>query len=57
MVACQVTTSDGVVGVLEGAFGKSGKFNVQFAAAVQPGTRITLRFKKFLYGDKRRMTQ
>ncbi len=54
----QVTTDDGVAGVLEGPFGKSGKFNVRFSAdGVQPGTPLTLRFKKFVFGDKKHMAQ
>lgn len=43
--------------MLEGAFGKSGKFNVRFTGEVQPGDALTLRFKKFVYGDKGRMVQ
>lgn len=51
----QVSTANGVTGVLEGAFGKSGKFNVSFSGDVQPGEAITLRFKKLVY--KRLMVQ
>ena len=58
MVCClQVVTDKGVSGVLEGAFGKSGKFNVRFAGEVQPGDVIVLHFKKFVHGDKGRMVQ
>lgn len=57
LVCSQVVTTNGVTGILEGAFGKSGKFNVRFNGEVQPGDAITLRFKKFVYGDKGRMVQ
>jgi hypothetical protein len=53
----QVTTDKGVDGVLEGAFGKSGKFNVRFDGEVQPGDALVLRFKKFVHGDKGLMVQ
>lgn len=54
----QVTTDSGIAGVLEGAFGKSGKFNVRFSeTGVAPGTPVTLRFKKLVHGDKKRMLQ
>ena len=56
-VRLQVVTDKGVSGVLEGAFGKSGKFNVRFAGEVQPGDAIVLHFKKFMHGDKGRMVQ
>jgi len=54
----QVSTPGGITGVLEGAFGKSGKFSVRFTAAVAAGSAVKLSFKKFLHDpDKRRMAQ
>ena len=56
--APQVSTPDGAVGVLEGAFGKSGKFNVRFCGDVASGGAVRLSFKKFMFDpDKRRMAQ
>ncbi len=44
--------------MLEGAFGKSGKFTVRFETAVATGDAVILNFKKFVFDpDKRRMAQ
>ncbi len=54
----------GQFGTIEGAFGKSGKFRVRFAsrlpqpASDQPeSSRLTLTFKKYVYGYKRVIAQ
>ena len=57
-----MTTATGEVGTIEGAFGKSGKFKVQFAGGLaqpSPGNNIIqLTFKKFMFDkDKRHMAQ
>ena len=57
----QVTTPGGEVGTIEGSFGKSGKFTVQFPAGLRDdvnGMPISLRFKKLMFSpDKRVMSQ
>lgn len=58
----RVETDGGARGAILGAFGKSGKFKVQFepGAPVAAGARIVLRFKKFVFGpdeERRRMAQ
>eukprot|EP01102_Stenamoeba_stenopodia_P016219 TRINITY_DN5645_c0_g1_i2.p1 TRINITY_DN5645_c0_g1~~TRINITY_DN5645_c0_g1_i2.p1 ORF type:complete len:441 (-),score=109.62 TRINITY_DN5645_c0_g1_i2:9-1331(-) len=53
-------SSDGSVGVIESAFGKSGKFKVFFANGTTKDTNGTLilRFKKYLYAkDKKKLVQ
>lgn len=54
----QVVTAHGEHGVIEGAFGKSGKFKVQFPSGVRtpaPGSNsLSLTFKKFLFDKNRR---
>ncbi|KAL0044347.1 hypothetical protein WJX82_001339 [Trebouxia sp. C0006] len=58
----QVTTANGDVGTIEGSFGKSGKFKVQFPKGVSipasGSNTIQLTFKKFVFDkDKRHMAQ
>lgn len=58
----QVTTANGEVGTIEGSFGKSGKFKVQFPGGLSPpavgDNSIQLTFKKFIFDkDKRHMAQ
>ena len=58
----QVTTANGDVGSIEGSFGKSGKFKVQFPRGVSipasGSTSIQLTFKKYSFDkDKRHMSQ
>ena len=58
----QVTTAKGEVGTIEGSFGKSGKFKVQFPGGLSPpaagDNSIQLTFKKFVFDkDKRHMAQ
>ncbi len=60
--AClQVTTPAGEVGTIEGTFGKSGKFTVQFPDGLRgdaSATPISLVFKKLIFSpDKRTMMQ
>lgn len=54
----QVVTAQGENGVIEGAFGKSGKFKVQFpngVSAPAPGSNsLRLTFKKFIFDKNRR---
>ncbi len=53
-----VTTGGGVQGVIDGAFGKSGKFKVCFQNGNVPGPedkQLFLRFKRYVYDpDKKR---
>ena len=58
----QVTTANGEVGTIEGSFGKSGKFKVQFPGGLSSpavgDNSIQLTFKKFIFDkDKRHMAQ
>lgn len=61
----KVTTGRGEEGYIEGKFGMSGKFKVQFAApGLQQGQRsvaenvLYLRFKRFLFDhDKHKIRQ
>eukprot|EP00878_Enallax_costatus_P029564 GHUV01032073.1.p2 GENE.GHUV01032073.1~~GHUV01032073.1.p2 ORF type:complete len:101 (-),score=29.38 GHUV01032073.1:497-799(-) len=60
----KVTTGRGEEGYVEGKFGMSGKFKVQFAQGLQLGQRsvednvVYLRFKRFLFDqDKHRIRQ
>lgn len=58
----QVTTANGDVGTIEGSFGKSGKFKVQFPKGISipafGSNAIQLTFKKFVFDkDKRHMAQ
>ncbi len=61
----RVTAAGGREGRIEGGFGKSGKFRVNFPGGAPPAraedgaaATITLRFKKFLFDpDKRHMAQ
>ncbi len=57
----QVVTAAGEVGVIQGAFGKSGKFKVDFPDGVQPPApgagQLTLVFKKYVYDADKRMVQ
>jgi len=51
---------DGSVGVIESAFGKSGKFKVFFANGTTKDTSgsLILNFKKYLYAkDKKKLVQ
>lgn len=52
-------TSNGDVGVIESAFGKSGKFKVYFANGGQtdPSGNLILEFKRFLYTDGKKIYQ
>ncbi|CAB3407647.1 unnamed protein product [Caenorhabditis bovis] len=45
----KVTTSDGTIGRIEGAFGKNGKFRVIFDAKIAPKQEIELNMKKYLH--------
>ena len=61
-VIVQVITANGNIGTIEGSFGKSGKFKVQFPGGVSlpasGSTAIQLTFKKFIFDkDKRHMAQ
>ena len=58
----QVVTANGKIGTIEGSFGKSGKFKVQFPGSVSlsgsGSNAIRLTFKKFIFDkDKRHMAQ
>ncbi len=58
----QVTTANGDVGIIEGSFGKSGKFKVQFPKGISVpasgSNAIQLTFKKIVFDkDKRHMAQ
>jgi selenocysteine-specific elongation factor len=60
----EVLGPGGVRGVVEGAFGKSGKFRARFpggVAGIGPGdgpAKVTLTFKRYVFDpDKRRMVQ
>ncbi|KAL3148593.1 hypothetical protein ABBQ38_014023 [Trebouxia sp. C0009 RCD-2024] len=58
----KVTTANGEVGTVEGSFGKSGKFKVQFPGGLNPpaagNNSIQLTFKKFIFDkDKKHMAQ
>ena len=57
----QVVTATGEIGVIEGSFGKSGKFKVAFpdgAAAPAPGaSQLTLTFKRYVFDMGKRMVQ
>ena len=58
----QVVTVQGERGILEGRFGKSGKFNVQFPTGVTApaagSNSVRLTFKKFIFDkNKRHMAQ
>jgi selenocysteine-specific elongation factor len=59
----QVVSSHGEVGTIEGGFGKSGKFKVNFpggivASADGDPVTITLTFKRYIHdGNKHRMVQ
>ena len=46
-------------GVIEGSFGKSGKFKVRLDrdATVEPRAEVKLRFKRFYYDEKKAMHQ
>jgi len=51
--------SIGEVGVLEGAFGKSGKFKVRFnnPQKVEAGTPLYLHFKRYIFDPSKQMVQ
>ena len=53
-----VTAANGETGVIEGPFGKSGKFKVQFASGVSAASagsnNLHLAFKKFVFDKNRR---
>jgi hypothetical protein len=60
----QVVTVGGVPGTIESAFGKSGKFRVRFEDRLPPpspdqleSSKLTLTFKKYVYGDKKCIAQ
>ena len=58
----QVVTAQGEKGILEGPFGKSGKFKVQFpngvAVPAAGSNSVRLTFKKFIFDkNKRHMAQ
>ena len=60
----QVSTANGVVGMIEGPFGKSGKLRVSFPEGLpqlSPATsRLTLTFKRYvkvLGEEKKRISQ
>ena len=57
----QVVTAAGEVGVIEGSFGKSGKFKVAFPDGVQPpaagASQLTLTFKRYVFDMGKRMVQ
>lgn len=58
----QVTTGNGDMGSIEGSFGKSGKFKVQFPKGISipasGSNTIQLTFKKFVFDkDKKHMAQ
>ena len=63
MWALQVATAHGEQGIIEGSFGKSGKFRVAFPRGVaQPAAggnnSITLTFKRYVFDvNKRHMVQ
>uniref|UniRef100_A0A1I7TXG3 Tr-type G domain-containing protein n=1 Tax=Caenorhabditis tropicalis TaxID=1561998 RepID=A0A1I7TXG3_9PELO len=56
LAPCQITTSSGPIGTIEGAFGKSGKFRVTFHekidGLVKEKEEISLSMKKY-HGDNR----
>ena len=53
-----VTAADGKAGVIEGPFGKSGKFKVHFPSGVSASSagsnNLHLTFKKFIFDKNRR---
>ena len=58
----QVTTSKGEQGIIQGAFGTTGKFRVAFPSGVSPldpnDNTLILEFKRFVYDtNKRKMLQ
>jgi len=60
----QVVAVGGTSGTIERAFGKSGKFRVRFESRIlapstdQPeSSRLSLTFKKYVYGDKKIIAQ
>lgn len=52
-------TSNGAVGIIEGAFGKSGKFKVRFPEGGQTDTQgnLVLNYKRYLYRDDKKLAQ
>lgn len=56
-----MTTAAGEVGVIEGSFGKSGKFKVSFPEGLRPpaagANELTLTFKRYVYDMNKRMVQ
>mgnify|MGYP006911077390 FL=1 len=53
-------SAENLEGIIDGSFGKSGKFKVRFPAgglvSVEPGHRLVLRFKKFAHQPKESRT-
>lgn len=58
LVDLQVMAATGGVGIIESAFGKSGKFRVRFEQAIPTefavNCKLFLTFKKFLYDKDRK---
>ena len=52
-------STNGAVGVIEGSFGKSGKFKVRFPDGGQSDTQGTLilQYKRYLYRDDKKLVQ
>eukprot|EP00898_Chlorokybus_atmophyticus_P005046 jgi/Chlat1/5542/Chrsp369S00410 len=56
----QVTAAGGRSGVIQGSFGKSGKFKVVFRDGIPPdsaGQMLELRFKRYVFDPHKRMAQ
>jgi len=56
----QLHTPAGDVGVIDSAFGKSGKFKVYFAQAknpIAPGDELVMHYRRYIHDTSRRMEQ
>ncbi len=52
------STNTNSTGILEGSFGKSGKFKVRFSGAIAVNQGVVLEYKRFIFdADKRRIAQ
>jgi selenocysteine-specific elongation factor len=55
-----VETPNGATGVIFASFGASGKFKVRFekgASGIGPGSRLALRFKRYIHDENKAMVQ
>ncbi|CAM9397390.1 unnamed protein product, partial [Hapterophycus canaliculatus] len=58
-VGMLVQTEGGVVGEIEGGFGKAGRFKARFPAetSIKPGDKLVLKFRKYFRDPSKRMHQ